>query len=201
MTAVGFEPTRIAPPELESGALDHSAKLSWNYLARKMIGFQMSFCTEMHNSIAPRTTMYCQCFFGQAHDKALVFNWIEFILWSTSLGSSQTEWCKAVQSVFLALLGICCHGKHHPLPFWLANQISWVFQSEDGNKVTSKRKQCFWRRRLLKNLWWTTKIHSIINVVHISIFAIWICICTYCGFGFKYCPWKVAAKMVRWPNG
>jgi hypothetical protein len=28
MTAVGFEPTRIAPPELESGALDHSAKLS-----------------------------------------------------------------------------------------------------------------------------------------------------------------------------
>ena len=29
MTAVGFEPTRIAPPELESGALDHSAKLSW----------------------------------------------------------------------------------------------------------------------------------------------------------------------------
>ena len=29
MTAVGFEATRIAPPELESGALDHSAKLSW----------------------------------------------------------------------------------------------------------------------------------------------------------------------------
>ena len=28
MTAVGFEPTRIAPPELESGALDRSAKLS-----------------------------------------------------------------------------------------------------------------------------------------------------------------------------
>ena len=28
VTAVGFEPTRIAPPELESGALDHSAKLS-----------------------------------------------------------------------------------------------------------------------------------------------------------------------------
>ena len=25
VTAVGFEPTRIAPPELESGALDHSA--------------------------------------------------------------------------------------------------------------------------------------------------------------------------------
>ena len=29
LTAVGFEPTRIAPPELESGALDRSAKLSW----------------------------------------------------------------------------------------------------------------------------------------------------------------------------
>ena len=28
VTPVGFEPTRIAPPELESGALDHSAKLS-----------------------------------------------------------------------------------------------------------------------------------------------------------------------------
>ena len=28
MTAVGFEPTRITPPELESGALDRSAKLS-----------------------------------------------------------------------------------------------------------------------------------------------------------------------------
>ena len=28
VTAVGFEPTRIAPPELESGALDRSAKLS-----------------------------------------------------------------------------------------------------------------------------------------------------------------------------
>ena len=28
MTAVGFEPTRISPPELESGALDRSAKLS-----------------------------------------------------------------------------------------------------------------------------------------------------------------------------
>ena len=28
MTAVGFEPTRFAPPELESGALDRSAKLS-----------------------------------------------------------------------------------------------------------------------------------------------------------------------------
>ena len=28
MSAVGFEPTRIAPPELESGALDRSAKLS-----------------------------------------------------------------------------------------------------------------------------------------------------------------------------
>ena len=28
LTAVGFEPTRIAPPELESGALDRSAKLS-----------------------------------------------------------------------------------------------------------------------------------------------------------------------------
>ena len=28
MTAVGFEPTRIAPPELESGALDRSAKLT-----------------------------------------------------------------------------------------------------------------------------------------------------------------------------
>ena len=28
MSAVGFEPTRIAPPELESGALDHSAKVS-----------------------------------------------------------------------------------------------------------------------------------------------------------------------------
>ena len=27
VTAVGFEPTRIAPPELESGALDHSTKL------------------------------------------------------------------------------------------------------------------------------------------------------------------------------
>jgi hypothetical protein len=26
--AVGFEPTRISPPELESGALDHSAKLA-----------------------------------------------------------------------------------------------------------------------------------------------------------------------------
>ena len=33
MTAVGFEPTRIAPPELESGALDHSAKLSWESTA------------------------------------------------------------------------------------------------------------------------------------------------------------------------
>ena len=28
LTAVGFEPTRFAPPELESGALDHSATLS-----------------------------------------------------------------------------------------------------------------------------------------------------------------------------
>ena len=28
VSAVGFEPTRIAPPELESGALDRSAKLS-----------------------------------------------------------------------------------------------------------------------------------------------------------------------------
>ena len=28
MTAVGFEPTRIAPRELESRALDRSAKLS-----------------------------------------------------------------------------------------------------------------------------------------------------------------------------
>ena len=28
LSAVGFEPTRIAPPELESGALDRSAKLS-----------------------------------------------------------------------------------------------------------------------------------------------------------------------------
>jgi hypothetical protein len=28
MSAVGFEPTRIAPPELESGALDRSAKLT-----------------------------------------------------------------------------------------------------------------------------------------------------------------------------
>ena len=32
MTAVGFEPTRIAPPELESGALDRSAKLSSAFL-------------------------------------------------------------------------------------------------------------------------------------------------------------------------
>ena len=30
MTAVGFEPTRFSPPELESGALDHSAKVSWD---------------------------------------------------------------------------------------------------------------------------------------------------------------------------
>ena len=35
MSAVGFEPTRIAPPELESGALDRSAKLSVGYEARK----------------------------------------------------------------------------------------------------------------------------------------------------------------------
>ena len=28
MSAVGFEPTRISPPELESGALDRSAKLT-----------------------------------------------------------------------------------------------------------------------------------------------------------------------------
>ena len=28
LSAVGFEPTRIAPPELESGALDRSAKLT-----------------------------------------------------------------------------------------------------------------------------------------------------------------------------
>ena len=28
LTAVGFEPTRIAPPELESGALDRSAILT-----------------------------------------------------------------------------------------------------------------------------------------------------------------------------
>ena len=28
VTPVGFEPTRIAPPELESGTLDHSAKVS-----------------------------------------------------------------------------------------------------------------------------------------------------------------------------
>ena len=28
VTPVGFEPTRIAPPELESGALDRSAKLT-----------------------------------------------------------------------------------------------------------------------------------------------------------------------------
>ena len=28
LTAVGFEPTRFSPPELESGALDRSAKLS-----------------------------------------------------------------------------------------------------------------------------------------------------------------------------
>ena len=36
MSAVGFEPTRIAPPELESGALDRSAKLtSQTLLARR----------------------------------------------------------------------------------------------------------------------------------------------------------------------
>ncbi len=35
MTAVGFEPTRIAPPELESGALDRSAKLSVDNLQKK----------------------------------------------------------------------------------------------------------------------------------------------------------------------
>ena len=29
LTATGFEPVRIAPPELESGALDRSAKLSY----------------------------------------------------------------------------------------------------------------------------------------------------------------------------
>ena len=29
LSAVGFEPTRIAPPELESGALDRSAKLTY----------------------------------------------------------------------------------------------------------------------------------------------------------------------------
>ena len=28
VTPVGLEPTRIAPPELESGAFDHSAKVS-----------------------------------------------------------------------------------------------------------------------------------------------------------------------------
>ena len=28
VSAVGFEPTRISPPELESGALDRSAKLT-----------------------------------------------------------------------------------------------------------------------------------------------------------------------------
>ena len=31
MSAVGFEPTRIAPPELESGALDRSAKLTYTF--------------------------------------------------------------------------------------------------------------------------------------------------------------------------
>ena len=35
LTAVGFEPTRIAPSELESDALDHSATLSYTFLLPK----------------------------------------------------------------------------------------------------------------------------------------------------------------------
>ena len=38
LTAVGFEPTRIAPPELESGALDRSAKLSSGNGDRRSLG-------------------------------------------------------------------------------------------------------------------------------------------------------------------
>ena len=36
LTAVGFEPTRFAPRELESRALDHSAMLSQNSVLRKL---------------------------------------------------------------------------------------------------------------------------------------------------------------------
>ena len=41
MSAVGFEPTRIAPPELESGALDRSAKLTHTCKKRPKDGDQM----------------------------------------------------------------------------------------------------------------------------------------------------------------
>jgi hypothetical protein len=37
MSAVGFEPTRISPPELESGALDRSAKLT--HMELRLPGF------------------------------------------------------------------------------------------------------------------------------------------------------------------
>ena len=49
MTAVGFEPTRIAPPELESGALDRSAKLS---AAQLMVA--LSYVTIGINALAKR---------------------------------------------------------------------------------------------------------------------------------------------------
>ena len=54
MTAVGFEPTRIAPPELESGALDRSAKLSLAHARTPGQGEMKKKGTRMRNTTTPR---------------------------------------------------------------------------------------------------------------------------------------------------
>ena len=60
MTAVGFEPTRIAPPELESGALDRSAKLSSVTVVCTVLVEQCVIITQKNNkSNTPGRTRTC----------------------------------------------------------------------------------------------------------------------------------------------
>ena len=44
MSAVGFEPTRITPCELESHALDHSATLTIHVHEEDVVAFNLKFC-------------------------------------------------------------------------------------------------------------------------------------------------------------
>ncbi len=50
LSAVGFEPTRIAPPELESGALDRSAKLTLRVPSDRGRRFPREPAVEIYNS-------------------------------------------------------------------------------------------------------------------------------------------------------
>ena len=43
LQAVGFEPTRVATPDLESGALDHSATLAWWYFSTESYSYRQTY--------------------------------------------------------------------------------------------------------------------------------------------------------------